>query len=166
MDDRIIDQQKTITFNTSQGKRRPDKINIRGKRFSINVPRKIAIKPAETATVNKNIGVAIPDGIVATLAVLPTIRTLGLKLQNKHTTQRTHQTLSFTLLIQSFTRTFTFKRDHLIGSLIFLNKRRNKSFDVENKTVKKSPRKRQQNVSYMLENIVVVIIISCKIYFL
>ena len=39
MADRIVDPQRTITFNTRQEKWRPDKINKRGKFFSINVPR-------------------------------------------------------------------------------------------------------------------------------
>ena len=143
MASRIIDTKRTITFNTRQGKRRKFKINKRGNIFSINVPRRITIRTAETATLNENIGLALPDGIVDTLVVLPTVRKLGLKLQNEHTIQGT-QTLSFRLLIQSFTRTFSSKRDDLIGSLIILSESLSKSFKVENKAVKKAPRKRKK----------------------
>ena len=137
-----VNSQRTVTFTTAQGKRRPDKINKSATIILICVSRKLVIKPAETALLDTKIQVELPEGPVGALVVLPIIQSLILKLQNGYSIQG-KQILTFRLLNQSFSRRFTFRKSDLIGSLIILNQKLNERFTVEYKTLKKAPRKRK-----------------------
>ena len=71
MDNTQVDSQRAITFTTAQDKRRPDKINKSATIFLICELRKLVIKSAETALLDKKI--ELPEGLVR-LVVLPTIQ--------------------------------------------------------------------------------------------
>ena len=68
-----VNSQRTVTFTTAQGKRRPDKINKSATIILICVSRKLVIKPAETALLDTKIQVELPEGPVSALVVLPII---------------------------------------------------------------------------------------------
>lgn len=68
-----VNSQRTVTFTTAQGKRRPDKINKSATIILICVSRKLVIKPAETALLDTKIQVELPEGPVGALVVLPII---------------------------------------------------------------------------------------------
>ena len=72
MESMQVDSQRAVTFTTAQDKRRPGKINKSATTFLICVPRKLVIKSAETALLDKKI--ELPEGLVGTLVVLPTIQ--------------------------------------------------------------------------------------------
>ena len=72
MDNTQVDSQRAITFTTAQDKGRPDKINKSATIFLICELRKLVIKSAETALLDKKI--ELPEGLVRTLVVLPTIQ--------------------------------------------------------------------------------------------
>ena len=101
--------RRTIKLTTVQGKRRPDKINTKGRIFSICTLKKVTIKPCESTQIDSQIGVELPDGLVRTLIVLPTIQMTELKLKNDNSVEG-KQTLVFQVINQTFSNTFTFKR--------------------------------------------------------
>ena len=64
MDNTQVDSQRAITFTTAQDKRRPDKINKSATIFLICELRKLLLDKK----------IELPEGLVRTLVVLPTIQ--------------------------------------------------------------------------------------------
>lgn len=90
-------------LSAAQGERRPEKINNSATIFSIHAPRKLVVNQIETVKLSTKNQVNLPEGLVSTLVLLPTMRTLGLKLLKGYTVQG-KQTLTFKFLNQNFTQ--------------------------------------------------------------
>ena len=73
----------------------------------------------------------MPNNLFATFVVMPTLKDLGLKLLS-NALMKEKETLFFI----SFSRTFTFEKNDLIGSLIMLNERPNKILATDFETQK------------------------------
>lgn len=135
-----IDQQRSIQFAITQGTKRPKKLDNSGAIFALYPPKKIVIELTEYAKFNTNILVNMPDNIYAIVDIIPTLWKLGLKLVNDLTEDK--KILCFDLQNQTFSKTFFFEINELVGSLVIINEKPNKILAIHFKMQKVEKEKR------------------------
>ena len=83
-------QARSIKFIIEKGSRAPKEINKQNSIFVIFAPERVTIYPGQTIFIYTKFAVNYPEDILATVLIMPNLKTEGLKLigQNRETNQR------------------------------------------------------------------------------
>ena len=108
---------------------------------SLFTKKSIVINSTESAQIDKEITVNLPDGILAVLTIMTTVLNLGLYNRNDNELIKDTEHLVLDLQIQTFSEKIIFNKDEFIGLLIMLNKKLNEMLVTECHTEKRGIKK-------------------------
>ena len=154
-----VDQQRSIQFAIAQGAKRAKKLDNSGAIFALYSPKKIVIKLTEYTNFNTSILVNMADDIYAIVDITPTLLKLGLKLVNDLTEDK--KILCFDLQNQTFSKTFFFEINEVIGSLVIINENPNKMLAIYFKMQKVEKEKKRKKETHLRLNFVNIVNIVC-----
>ena len=111
---------RTIKFNIEKGYKRPKALDSRNSLFQIYFPDRIIIRPGETKFVFLKYSIHLPEDILTTFLITPSLGNEGLQLIH-YTNTNIDQSIRLEFFNKTHNKTFTLKKKSKIALFMMLN---------------------------------------------